>query len=205
MEMELKSIIEKIKQEGVTEAEKQAGDIVSAAEEKAKQITQGAKDEKERILKKAREEAIKTRNNAEESIRQASRDVLLGLREQIVALFDKVMKKEIAGELSGDAMKKMIQVLVENFNKEGKPDIEVLLSKEDRDSLEKSLLDALVKEMKKGVTLKASSAVEHGFRIGVKGENSYYDFTDEAIEEAFKANLNKNLIEILTPGAENAE
>lgn len=205
MEMELKGIIEKIKTEGVTEAEKQATQIVTEAEDKAKKTIQDAETQKDAIISGAQDEAKKLKSSSEEAMRQASRNVLLGLRESIIALFDKVIKKEVADNLSAQVMKEMILRLVEKFNESGETDIEVLLSKEEKQQLEGVLLKALKSEVAKGVTLKASSSLEHGFRIGIKDSNAYYDFTDEAIEEAFKIYLNKRLVEILTPGKKDAK
>ena len=205
MVMDLKNIIERIKEEGVDEAQKKAGDIVDQAESKARETISSAQAQKKDIIDKATSEAKKLKAASEEAMRQASRDVLLGLRESIIALFDKVVKRNVAGELTPEVMKEMIIRLVEKFKESGQTEVEVLLSEKDKEALEKVLILDLQKEMKKGVELKASSNVEHGFRIGEKDGNSYYDFTDEAIEEAFKSYLNKKLSEILTPGTKDAE
>ncbi|MFC1480004.1 V-type ATP synthase subunit E [Candidatus Omnitrophota bacterium] len=205
MEMDLKNIIEKIKEEGVSEADQKAAEIVEGAQKKAQDIIQAAKKEQEEIIKKAAQEAEKLTNNGEEALKQASRDVLLSLRENIVALFDRLTKENIAEELSPDVLKEMIIRLVESVTKQKQFDIEVLLSKKDKDALEGGLFAALKKEAKKGVTFKAAPGIEHGFRIGEKGGTSYYDFTDEAIMEAFKRYLNPKIAEVLTAGAKNAK
>jgi vacuolar-type H+-ATPase subunit E/Vma4 len=131
-------------------------------------------------------------------LRQASRDVLLGLRENIVALFDGIIKKEIARQMSPDVLKEVLVKLIESFAKEKQFEVEVLLSEKDKKSMEKTLLSALKEDLKKGVTLKVSPSIEHGFRIGRKGEHSYYDFTDEAIAESFKTYLNPKVTELLS-------
>ena len=205
MAMDLKNIIERIKEEGVDEAQKKAGDIIDKAESQASETIASAEETQKEIIEKAKAKAEKFKASSEEAMRQASRDVLLGLRENIIELFDKVIKRDVAEELSPDVMKEMIIRLVEKFRESGETEVEILLSDKDKSQLEETLLHDLKKEMKKGVELKASSSMEHGFRIGEKDGNSYYDFTDEAIEEAFKSYLNKKLSEILTPGTQNAK
>lgn len=205
MAMDLKNIIERIKEEGVDEAQKKAGDIIAQAETKAAATIADAEEKKKGIIDEAGAEALKLKASSEEAMRLASRDVLLGLRENIVTLFDKIIKRDVAEELSPDVMKEMIIRLVEKFRESGETEVEVLLSDKDKDALEETLLKDLKKEMKKGVELKVSSSMEHGFRIGEKDGNTYYDFTDEAIEEAFKSYLNKQLTGILTPGTKDAE
>ncbi len=202
MEMDLNSIITKIKQEGVDEGQKQSDQIIEKAKKEAEEIITSAKKQKENILNNAGEEAEKLKNNAEEAVRQASRDVLLGLRQNIISLFDKVVKKEVSAALKKDVLEKMIIKLAENFDRIGRSDqIEVLLSEEEKKELDATLFEALKQEMKKGVTLKSSPNIEKGFLIGEKGETSYYDFTDEAIAEAMKAYLNQKITDMLSIGA----
>ncbi|MGB2600994.1 MAG: V-type ATP synthase subunit E [Candidatus Omnitrophota bacterium] len=205
MEMELKNIIDKIKTEGVSEAEKQAAGITSQAEAKAKSIVEAAQKEKDAIIKEAGQAAEKMQKNGEEAIKQASRDVLLGLRQSIVGLYDTVIKRDVSEQLSPDVLKGMISQLTESITKNKKFDVEVLLSEKDKKQLEEMLLSGLKKELKKSVDIKASPNVEHGFRIGEKDGSSYYDFTDEAIAEAFKAYLNPKIAQILMSGTENAK
>ena len=52
-------------------------------------------------------------------------------------------------------------------------------------------------DAKKGVTLKVSPDVANGFRIGVKGSDVYYDFSDDAIAAVLKSLINPNLKAIL--------
>ena len=201
MEMDLNGIITKIKQEGVDEGQKQMEELIQNAKQKAEDLIKEGAKQKETILKNAEMEAEKMRKNAEESIRQASRDVLLGLRQSIISLFDKVMKKEVAASLTKDVLQNMMLKLAENFNKTEKGNqIEVLLNEEEKKELDNVLMDALKNEMKKGITLKAASNIEKGFRIGEKGGTSYYDFTDEAIVEAMKAYLNQKVANMLSIG-----
>jgi V/A-type H+-transporting ATPase subunit E len=203
MDMDINSIITKIKQEGVNEGQKQSEEIIRDAKQKAEEILNSARQQEEDILKKAEEEAAKLKRNAEDAIKQASRDVLLGLRQSVISLFDKVLKKEISSNMTSDVLKKMLVNLAENFDRTGeKNQIEILLSEEEKKALDNTLFAELKEEMKKGVTLKASANVETGFRIGEKNGTSYYDFTDEAIMEAMKIYLNQKVASMLSTGAE---
>jgi V/A-type H+/Na+-transporting ATPase subunit E len=205
MEADLKNIIEKLKTEGVDEARKQADEIVSGAEKEAAEILEKARVDKESLIKSAEDQAAKVKSNGEQAMRQAARNVMLGLKESIVELFDRAIKIKVGEALSPEAMKDMMVRLAEKFNTSGKTDIEALLSEQDKKEMEKTFLSALKEKISGGVTLKASHSMEHGFRIGEKGGNAYYDFSDDAIEEAFKSYLNKKLSEILIPGTGNEQ
>lgn len=197
MEMDLKGIIEKIKEEGVSEAEKKAADIISAAEIKAKSIVKEAEEKKDKILKKANEEADKLRKNADESVRQAARDTLLALKSSLTELFDTVIKEEVSEELNPDILKETIISLVDKFGKSEKTSLEILLNEKDKNDLEKTLFARFKDRIKTEVILKVSPSIEKGFRIGEKGSNSYYDVTDEAVAEAFKTFLNPRISKII--------
>ncbi len=200
MELDLNNLINKIKEEGVEQAEKDAGNVISHAQEKAKEIIKGAESKKADIIKDARIEAGNFRKGAEAAVKQAARDVLLGLRGRIAELFTRVVKDNISGELTPDVLKEVIVSAVKNFRKGEALDIEVLVSKKDRDRLQKSLFSALAKEAKERLTLTGAPGIEKGFRIGEKGKDSYFDFTGEAITESFTRYLNPKLAETLNIG-----
>ena len=197
MEMKLDNLIQKIKQEGVEEAKKQSEDIVNQAQTQAKKIIENSEDKRKTLIQEGRREASNLMTSGEEALRQAARDVLLSLRQEIIKLFDRVTKDKVSEELSPDSLEKIIVKVIENFKREEGLDIEVLLSKEDKKVLEAVLLKALSGDLKKGVTFKAAAGMEKGFRVGEKDKNFYYDFSDEAIAEAFGKYLNPRIAEIL--------
>ena len=53
------------------------------------------------------------------------------------------------------------------------------------------------KEANAHLTFKGAKGIGGGFRIGERGKESYFDFSDEAIAEAFKRYLNPKLVEAL--------
>jgi len=197
MAMELNALIAKIKTDGVNAARKESDDIIAKAQAEAKRIVDEAIEKKRALIEEGRREAVRLEEAARRAIGQASRDAVLSLREKIVALFDAVVKDEISGRLSGDSLQQLLMKVVENFKKEKSVDLEILLSEKDKNALEKTFFTSLKEEMKKGITLKVSSGVEKGFRVGQKGKNFFYDFTDEAITEALIRYLNPKIVEII--------
>jgi len=197
MATELNSLIQKIKEEGVEEAKKSSRNIIADAERKAGEIIDGARKKKAAIVESGEKEAADLKKSGEAALRQASRDCLLSLRREVIKLFDNITKCEISQKLSSEDLKGIIIKTIENFKKGEAINIEVLLNKKDKDALEETLLHALKKDLKKGVTFKVSSSIKNGFRIGEKGKDFYYDFTDEAVAEAFSLYLNPKIAKIL--------
>lgn len=204
MKMELNGLIDKIKKEGIEEADKKSKDIIQKAQEKAQGIIAEAEAKRKNILQDAEQEVLKLKQQAEDSIKQSIRDMLLMLKQRIVDVFDTVLQKEITENMKTSVIEECIIKIIENFKKEESLDIEILLGQKDREKLEKAILDKFTTQVRKGITIKVSKDIETGFRIGKKGENYYYDFTDEAIAESLKQYLNPKLIKILDKDKKNA-
>jgi V/A-type H+/Na+-transporting ATPase subunit E len=199
-ETSINGIIEKIKKEGAEKAEQKAAAILSSAEEEKKSILGKARAEASEILAKSEKDADRARQNAETAIKQAARDVILGLKGSITDLFDGIVKKRTGEALDPGTMKKMMESIAEKFTEGNMGEIEAIVSEQDKEALEGLFTAELGKEMASGVTLFSSREVSKGFRIGEKGAQVYYDFTDEAISEALSAYLNKGLRGILSSG-----
>lgn len=197
MVMDLKHVIDKLKKDGVEEADRQKDKIISAARKEAEQIVKKAQEKKEGIIKKAEEDAQKTKKTTEEAMKQAARDLVLGLREEISALFKGALKKEVAEELGSDNLKEIIISLAGKFvEAEGGP-VEVLMSEKDKQRLFDEITRTMKEQLEQEVELKLDKNLRYGFKIGIKDSHSFYDFSDEAISEAFFHFLNPKVKELL--------
>lgn len=194
MEVKLDSLIEKIKSEGVEGAQRASNEIIEKAKKDAAEIVAKAKKEAEEAMAKAEAKAKAFQTNSELAIRQAARDGELLFKGRITALFDAVFKRQTQSALTPDFMKEMILKIVADWKK---PNVEVTVSEDEAAKLEKVLFAGLAEDVKKGITIKPSSNVAGGFQIGLRGENVYYDFTDDTIAAIFKSFLNPRLNEIL--------
>ncbi|MDZ7375628.1 MAG: V-type ATP synthase subunit E, partial [candidate division KSB1 bacterium] len=75
--------------------------------------------------------------------------------------------------------------------------VEVAVSEQDKSQLEAVLFDGIKDELKQSIYLRVSSDVSNGFRIGLKDNQVYYDFSDESIAEVLKSLINPKLKAIL--------
>jgi V/A-type H+-transporting ATPase subunit E len=195
MDVKLENLIERIKQEGVEGAQKTSEEMLKKAQKEAEGIVKEAKKEAEKIIEDAKQQTDRMKKSSETDLKQAVRDSELLMRERFSALFDSVFKKEVSGTLKPGFLKEIILKIVDKWLKN--PNIDIELSEEDKKELEKLLFTSIKKDLKKTITIHASSDVNKGFRIGQKGEDVYYDFSDETIASLLKKFLNPRLIEIL--------
>ena len=195
MEVQLGSLIEKIKKQGVDEARKQSEAIVQEAEKKAASVLQKAEKEADARLQKAEDQSKQFQKNAELAVQQAVRDAELQLKGNIQGLFDQALKHEVSQTMDAGFIKQLILKIVDNW-KPGS-DIEITVNQKDKKELEKVLISSLKSELSKSVVIKAGSEISDGFRIGIKGGDVYYDFSDETVADLLKQYLNPKIKELL--------
>jgi len=195
MESKLEHLIEKIKSDGIEEANKSAAEIIATAKKEADDIIKKAKTDAQGIIDNANREAAKLKANAESALRQASRDTVLLTKEKLLKLFEAAFRKELGDTMSPDYVKNLSLKHVENWGKENR--LEVLVSDKDMEKLQKLLFTKARQDLKEMVTIKVDKGISKGFRIGLKDNNLYYDFTDESIAEFLGEFLNPRIREIL--------
>src|SRR3989304_2134430 len=181
----LNDLIQKIKSEGIEEAEKESEEIIKEARLTVSKILDNARQDAEAIIKKAEEEVRKREGIGKMALEQAARDIILSIRTSLTEIFDSLIKREYQTVLSGKTLETVLIKLIEGWQKDemGELNIELLLSESARNALLEGFLSKLNEEVKTGIELKAHPNIEKGFRVGVKGSHVYHDFTDEGIAE----------------------
>ena len=100
---ELQSILEKINREGVEKAEAEARRIIDAAKAEADAIVRNARDAAAKEKEDAARESAAAAGRAEETIRQAARDVVIGIRDSVTALLNGILSKDVDLALADEA------------------------------------------------------------------------------------------------------
>jgi V/A-type H+-transporting ATPase subunit E len=201
MDLQLKELIEKIKSEGVVEAEGKAEEIISQANKQASEMIEKAKKEASELVSKAKADKEQFENTGREALKQAGRDLILTIRGNLTSIFDSLIKKEVNSTLTENVISELIPSIIKGWTGKNTDKIDLLLSKDDSKKLEQALLSKLSAELAKGVTIKSHPGIKSGFRIAEKNGESYYDFTDEGIAESLVQYLNPVLAGIVTQAA----
>ncbi|MFP4547319.1 MAG: hypothetical protein ACLFQM_04250 [Fidelibacterota bacterium] len=196
MDVKLEKLIDKIKTEGVEQAEQEAGQIIQNAKKEADQIVKGANKKADQIIEDAKTETEKLQISGKSALKQAERDAVLVTKERITDILNNVFKKEISENLKPDIVVELIKKMVENSGDDQK--MKALVSQQDIDELEKLLVSKAQKGLADTVEIKVDRGVSKGFRIGKKGEDVYYDFTDESIAEFLREFLNPSIKKMLS-------
>ena len=197
MDVQVKELIEKIKTDGVKSAEENSSRIVSEAEKKAASIVENAEKEAAEIKSQAQNEASRMEQAGKEALKQAGRDLLLGVKKDVESLFDRVLQAGTAEVLSGDSLKDAIVAILKSWKDGEVGDLTVLVSPDALKGMESQLNAELKSEIEKGLEIKPFSDLDAGFRISVKDGRAFYDFSDKELMELLSKYLNPALMSIL--------
>lgn len=197
MDTKLENLIEKIKKEGVEQAKKEAKEIIDMTKAKAAKILEDANVQADKTVASSRQQAEQFKKNADIALSQAARDLVLNLKEKLVGVFDAAFKREVQTALSPEFIKEVIIKIVKAWKPKNEQTLEVILSSDDAKKLQELGFSQIKKELNNEVVIKTSANVSKGFRIGIKGEEMYYDFSDESILESLKDLISPALARIL--------
>lgn len=195
MEVKLDTLIEKIRKEGIEEAQQTSDEVIGRARQEAQQILDRAQREAEQRIEEAKRQAARIEENGKLALQQAARDVELLLKQQVDALFTRVFCQQVGAALDPEFVKQLILKLAQDWGKG--QSLEVAVSAADRERLQALLLAGVAQELRQGINLTVSTRIGKGFHVGMKGEDAYFDFTAETVGEVLKAFLSPSLKQLL--------
>ncbi len=186
----LDALLEKIRTEGVETAKEEAAAIVAKAKEEAAAIVAKAKADAEAATARAKADAERLAQGAEATIRQAARDVLLKLGQDVSALLERTLGGAVDETLSDGALVgRLAEEAVAAYLRSGEVTIEAA----------PGLADALKARLAKQgeVTVVTDPLMGTGFRVRLAGGRVEHDFTGAAVRDALAVLLRPQLAKLL--------
>lgn len=199
MVSELQSLLDKIQAEGVNKAEEKSAKIIADAEAKAAEIVAAAEKQAATIIDKANEEARATEFRSQQSVKQASRDIILGLEQAIQQTFERALKAEVEGVLSAEYMTGLVDKLVANYLTDD-ADVELVVSPADAEKLATYVQGKFVAAaaQKGGVQVRADKDISAGICVMLDEGRVEHDFTSAAVLEKLSQLLRPALIKLIS-------
>jgi len=204
MAEELQGLLNRIKKEGISQAESRRDELIAQAKADAEKIIETAKQEADRIRKEAERDAEQSRERGEEALRQASRDLMISVRDALNTELEAAVRLEIRDVLPPETLSDILDRMLGMFTElKGDVDgLEALVSEKDRKALEALVVSRFTDRLKDGVVLKPSTHIEAGIKVGTKGDNMFIDFTDEALTEMLCEYLNPRIAKLVRESVE---
>lgn len=205
MDAQLQKLIEKIKEDGIKTAQEESKKILDEAKVQADKTIAAAKTETETIRSEAKSNAVQAEARGREALKQAGRDLLLSLREEIRLLFDGFLKEGTGKALhETDLIKSALSSVLSGWTPEKMADLSVLLPEAQSEELQKALKASLAEKIKNGLELKPGKRVDSGFLISEKDGSAFYDFSAETMAESLAEYLNPKLAALIQDAAKES-
>lgn len=157
-----------------------------------------ARAQADALLANARREQEQLEHAGRESLKQASRDILLGVRKQLEVLFSALLKEKTREALKDREITLAIAKMISNWTPERQDKIELLLPQDQFNSMANALRKSMAEKIAAGIEIKAAAELAHGFRVAEKDGNAYYDFSAESIAESLSLFLNPAMAKIVS-------
>jgi len=196
MAQEIKDLIAKIQQEGIQVAQEQAASIKVQAESAALKIISQAKIEAQKIIEQAKIQAKKLDDSTQATLKQAGRDLLISLRQEITVMLERLVKLDLRQALTVEELAQIISVLIKQAPLTLGSQIIISLSKSDKDKLEQGFLKQLVEATKKPIILKSIEGLDSGFVISFDAGKSIFDFSEQALSDYICGQLKPELSKV---------
>ena len=199
MSDQLQPLLERLQQEGVEEAERQAEHIVSQAQHKAASIVREAEERKKTILEQAKRDAEVYTQRSRTTLEQAARDLLLTVANGIENILSDLVAEAVEESLDGETLKALLAKVVDQcLSDEDVAKWEIRLNPEDREQLVQFFAQRYKERMGQGIELKDDQEILKGFQISFHDSHISLDFTADAVSEALSSLLQPHLAEIVT-------
>lgn len=199
MSQQIQELIDKIKTEGVQQAEEKAKEVEQQTKVQAERIIDDAKARAEQLVLKAKEEQSKLQEAVRASLKQAARDMLLDLRKEIEAILKRIVTNEVKQVLAPEDLAKLINEVAKGFlSKESDvKDLSLIVSSSDLKKLKDGFMEKLKEGIKQPMTFQSADDIDGGFTISFDDGKSFFDFTDVSLVDYLSNYLNAEVSALL--------
>jgi V/A-type H+/Na+-transporting ATPase subunit E len=212
----VEALIERLRDEGVSEGRREAQALITAARHESEQILRQAKETAETILHQARAESETVRNAGEEALRTAMRDTVLKMKGHLSTRFNEEVQRLVTAEMAQEAfLKRLILEVAGRARRDAGIDqadgVEILLPEDvvgleelrrhpeklREGSLSHFVLSVANGLLRDGVDLRGSDLLDGGIRITLQGGEIQVDLTPEKVTEVLLEHLHPRFRAIL--------
>lgn len=197
MSQQIQELINKIKSDGINEAQVKAKHIEDEAHKKAVEILNEAKAKAQKIISDAQQDTLKMQKAAEVAIAQAGRNSMLSLRKEIEVMLKNIVLKQVRDSLTPQQTVAILEGVIKQYVKENSSSAQITLSPADAQEIKDGLIAKLQKELKNPLVFKTSSEMAKGFAVSFDSGKSSFDFSDASLAEFLSAYVNDEVARIL--------
>ncbi|SHE21951.1 hypothetical protein [methanotrophic endosymbiont of Bathymodiolus puteoserpentis (Logatchev)] len=196
----VESLIERLREQGVSAGQERAENIVLDAQKRAEWIIEEAELEAQQLIVEAKKQSDALRMSGEDALKLATRDALLKLRDTLLGSFSKEVKRVVGQKMEQDAfLERLILQLAskvrEQLDLDSQENISIFLPNspvgvdELKNNPEEMKVGTLTHYtasiaadmLRKGVSIQVSEDIAKGLSVRLEADDMVIDFTDEMI------------------------
>ena len=201
MAEELQGLLKRIHEEGLSKAEQEKKDIIAVAEGEAEKILAEAKTKAEAMIKAAKEETDNYTAKGKAALEQASRDILVQLKNEMIKRIEKIVKTTLKDAMNPEFMKEIISTMAEKYlqtDPKAELSLHVLVAAKDLEKLENLLKGSLSASFKSDPKIFSRHDIDSGLKVSFDGADAFFDFSDDAFAELICAYAGPRFAEYFT-------
>ncbi len=200
MAEDLQHLLDTIKKDGVEKAQAEADNIVNDAKAKAAEIVEEARREAASIREDAEKDADQSAERGKRALKQAARDVIISVERGVEKVLERTINQTVEESLTPEDVKGILAKAIDQYMQEscagGRCDL--FLSEDDEKALASFFAQKIHELGKSGITVHTDNRISSGFRISLKEDHVYFDFSGAAVAEELNRHLQPNLRAIVT-------
>ncbi len=203
----LKSLIQKLQDEGIEKANEEARQIIAEAKQHAAELLKEAEQRIAKMEAQSANEVKHIRENLNSELKAVAQQAVSTVQNELaVVISNRIVSKGIDEALSEkEFLQKIIFTVLQKWNAvDTNFQFELLLNKDDERQLQGFFEQRIKKELATEMEIVIENKIKSGFKIAVKNENYYVSFSGEEFENFFKGYLRKKTIEWIYGTKENS-
>ncbi len=202
----LQGLLDRIHRDGIAKAESERDDILEQAKKEAARIVSDAEAEAASIRSGAKTDADREIKRAESSIRQAARDVVLSLREELNARMSRLVRSAAGEALTPEVVAEVLRALAKSCSedpaKAACEQLDLMVAPDQLDKLGRAVAAALKNDFQSEPRVFADRSVKDGVKVSINGADAFFDCTDAGFTELLAGYLSPRLAELISGGGE---
>ena len=183
---DLQGLLEKINRDGVEKAEAEAKKIIDDARAKADALIKDALAQAAQSKADAEKTSAAYADRAAETIRQAARDIVIGVKDSVTALLENLLARDVEKAL-GDSAAQIAADAIKGLTGSG----EITCGPKLAASLKAQLA------ANGNIKVDTDEALGAGFTVKIDGGRVEHDFTAETISTELAKRLRPDLAKLL--------
>jgi V/A-type H+-transporting ATPase subunit E len=194
----LKSLIEKVHDEGIEKANEKAQRIIADAKRQSDELLKETEQRIAGMEAQSANELNRMRENLNSELKAAAQQTMNTIKDELAdVISNRIASQGISEALNETAfLQKIILTVLQKWNPvETNFQFELLLNKDDEVQLKEFFEQRIKKELATELEIVVENKIKCGFKVGVKNENYYVDFSGDEFENFFKGYLRKKTVE----------